>query len=149
MRRAANGEPEPYHAYDGINPGVHNLQRSPLMDHLLRALEEGTDIGDFGRLTFVIVGRHFLDENEMVELLASQPGIGEREARILVDRVNEQDYSPPTREQILEWQTYQDFQLCPEPDDPDLCDVYRQLEFPEYIRHRIECFRGEMAHELV
>ena len=50
-----------------------DLRRSPMMAHLLDALEAGTDVGHYGRLVFAIVARHFLDEGELVGLLASQP----------------------------------------------------------------------------
>jgi hypothetical protein len=35
--------------------GMEELRRSPMMAHLLDALEKGTDIGHYGRLTFVTV----------------------------------------------------------------------------------------------
>ena len=47
-----------------------NLRDSPMMAHLLDALEKGTDVGHYGRLTFAMVARHFLDEEELVGLLA-------------------------------------------------------------------------------
>ena len=50
-----------------------DLRDSPMMAHLMDALEEGTDIGHYGRLVFAMVARHFLDEEEMVRLLGNQP----------------------------------------------------------------------------
>ena len=32
------------------------LRQSPMMAHLLDALDEGTDIGHYGKLTFAMVG---------------------------------------------------------------------------------------------
>ena len=54
-------------------PGT-DLRKSEMMAHLLDALEAGTDIGHYGRLTFVMVARHFLKEEEIVDLLSGQPG---------------------------------------------------------------------------
>lgn len=51
-----------------------NLRDSPMMAHLLDALQAGTDIGHYGRLTFAMVARYFLPEDELVTLLAKQPG---------------------------------------------------------------------------
>src|SRR6185369_17223152 len=65
------------------------LRASPMMAHLLQALEDGTDVGHYGRLVFVMVARHFLSEEEMVALLRGQPGEDEARARALVTQVRE------------------------------------------------------------
>src|SRR5689334_7790704 len=69
-----------------------DLRDSPMMEHLLDALEDGTDIGHYGRLTFAMVARHFLDEDELVRLLGSQPGEDETSARALLLQVQGRDY---------------------------------------------------------
>src|SRR5437773_11686126 len=79
-----------------------NLRDSPMMAHLLDALEAGTDVGHYGRLVFAIIARHFLDEQELVRLLTNQPGQDETQARALVLQVKERDYSPPKRARIPE-----------------------------------------------
>src|SRR5438128_646523 len=112
---ARNGK---HNAEDGRSEA---LRDSPMMAHLLDALQAGTDIGHFGRLTFAMVARHFLEEDELIRLLASQPGQSEEEARILLLQVKERDYNPPKRERILEWQAQQEFPICPTPDDPRSC----------------------------
>jgi len=122
-----------------------NLRDSPMMTHLLDALEDGTDIGHYGRLVFVIVARHFMDEDEMVDLLARQPEQDETSARALLQQVTARDYNPPKRERILEWQAQQDFQICPNPDDPSACNVYSELRFPEGIYDNINEFYEEQA----
>src|SRR5215218_2873550 len=94
------------------------LRDSPMMAHLLDALEAGTDVGHYGRLTFAMIARHFLDEDELVDLLARQPGGDETQARSLLLQVEGRDYNPPKRERILEWQAQQDFPICPTPDEP-------------------------------
>lgn len=114
-----------------------------MMAHLQDALADGQDIGHYGRLTVAIVGRYFLDQNEMVELLRQGRGIDEGEAKALVQQVTDHRYNPPSREQILEWQQHQDFPLCPNPDDPDACNLYRDLRFPEAVYEDIEAYREE------
>ena len=37
-----------------------NLRDSQMMDRLMDAMEKGQDVGQYGRLTFVMVARHFL-----------------------------------------------------------------------------------------
>lgn len=121
------------------------LRDSPMMAHLLDALEAGTDIGHYGRLTFVMVARHFLDEAEIVGLLSKQPDHSEDDARVLLRQVETRDYNPPKRERILEWQAQQDFAICPTPDDPASCNVYRELRFPDGIYDNIQEFWEEQA----
>ena len=116
-----------------------------MMAHLLDALEAGQDIGHFGRLTFAMIGRHFLDEEALVSLLAKQPDHGEADARALVRQVEAKEYSPPKRERILEWQAQQDFPICPNPDDPASCNVYRDLQFPDGVYEHIQEFYEERA----
>ncbi len=114
-----------------------DLRDSPMMAHLMDALEEGTDIGHYGRLVFAMVARHFLDEGEMVRLLGNQPDHNEAEARALLHQVEAKDYNPPKRERILEWQAQQDFPICPTPDDPTSYNVYSELRFPDGIYDNI------------
>jgi hypothetical protein len=117
-----------------------DLRDSPMMAHLLDALEKGTDIGHYGRLVFAMVARHFLPEDEMVRLLGNQPGHNADEARALLRQVEAKDYNPPKRERILEWQAQQDFPICPTPDDPTSCNVYSELRFPDNIYDNITDF---------
>jgi len=122
-----------------------NLRDSPMMAHLLDALQDGTDIGHYGRLTFVMVARHFMDEDEMVKLLSKQPDHNETEARALIQSVKAHDYNPPKRERILQWQAQQDFPICPTPDEPGTCNVYNELRFPPDIYENINEFWEERA----
>ncbi len=121
------------------------LQNSPMMVHLLDALEKGADIGHYGRLTFVMVARFFLSDDEMVQLLSKQPDFDEKKARALVLEVKAHDYNPPKPARILQWQSQQDFPICPTPDEPNACDVYRDLRFPEKIYDNITEFWEEKA----
>jgi len=122
-----------------------NLRDSAMMAHLLDALEEGKDIGHYGRLTFAMIARHFLEEEELVRLLSNQPEQDETKARALVLQVEGRDYNPPKRDRILEWQSQQDFPICPTPDDPNSCNVYSELRFPENIYESINEFYEEQA----
>jgi hypothetical protein len=114
-----------------------DLRDSRMMAHLLDALQEGTDIGEYGRLTFAIVARHFMNDNEIANLLEKQPGFDTQTARAFLLQVAEKDYNPPKRERILDWQAQQEFPICPDRDDPNGCNVYRELRFPQEVYDRI------------
>jgi hypothetical protein len=124
---------------------LDDLRRSGMMAHLLDALGSGQDIGHYGRLVFAMVGRHFLDEDELVKLLQGDAKLSEDEARALCLQVRSHDYSPPTRERILQWQAEQDFPICPNPHDPDACNVYRDLRFPDEVYEKIGEYYEEKA----
>jgi DNA primase large subunit len=117
---------------------VENLRQSPIMNHLLDALDRGQDIGHYGRLTFAMVAHHFLESDELVEWLSKDGDTDENEARTLAQQVEERDYNPPRRERILEWQEQQDFLICPNPADPDACNVYNELQFPDEVYQDIQ-----------
>jgi len=112
---------------------VQDLRNNEMMAHLLDALEQRRDIGHYGRLVFVMVARHFLDEDGLLGYLTRDAEFGEQEARALLAQVQGRDYNPPRRERILEWQAQQDFPICPTPDDPDSCNVYKDLKFPDDV----------------
>ena len=124
---------------------VEDLRQSPIMNHLLEALDRGEDIGHYGRLTFAMVARHFVDNDELVELLTKDHDAGEQEIRAMVQQIEEKGYSPPRREKILQWQQDQEFQICPNPDDPDVCNVYNELQFPDEVYEDIQEYREEKA----
>ncbi len=125
------------------NDRSENLRDSPMMAHLLDALEKGTDIGHYGRLTFVMIARHFLPDEQIIDLLSHQPDHNATEARVLLRQVKERNYNPPKRERILEWQAQQDFAICPTPDEPGTCNVYQELRFPDDIYGNIQEFWEE------
>lgn len=135
-------QPRTDEAVDGRST---DLRDSPMMARLLEALEQGEDIGHYGRLTFAIVARFFLDEGRLVELLAKQPEQNETEARALLLQVESHDYNPPTRERILAWQREQAYQICPDPDDPNSGNVYKELRFPDEVYERIGAYYEEQA----
>jgi hypothetical protein len=116
---------------------VEDLRQSPMMDHILDALDNGEDIGHYGRLVFAMIGRHFVSGEELVDLLTQDNDADEQEIRAMVQQVEDKGYSPPRREKILEFQDQQDFQICPNPDDPDACNVYNELQFPDEVYESI------------
>ncbi len=122
---------------------VEDLRQSPMMGHMLDALDNGEDIGHYGRLVFAMIGRHFVSEAELVELLTKDHDTNEREIRAMVQQVQKKGYSPPRREKILEYQSQQDFPICPNPDDPDACNPYQELQFPDEVYESIQEYREE------
>lgn len=124
---------------------IDDLRTSPMMAHLLDALEKGKDIGHYGRLVFAMVGRHFLKEDELVGYLARDRDFSEDEARSLYRQVVSRDYNPPRRERILEWQAEQKFPIIPNPDDPDSGNVYRDLTFPDGVYEDISEYHEQKA----
>ena len=63
---------------------LDQLRKNDMMNHLLDALEQGKDIGHYGRLVFAMVAHHFLDEDELVKCLAKCKDFDEDQARALV-----------------------------------------------------------------
>lgn len=124
---------------------VDDLRQSPMMGHMLDALDNGEDIGHYGRLVFTMIGRHFVSNEELVELLTKDNDADEQEMKALVQQVEDKGYSPPRREKILEFQEQQDFPICPDPDDPDACNPYAELQFPDEVYESIQDYREEKA----
>lgn len=125
--------------------GVEELRKNGMMAHLLDALDSGQNIGHYGRLVFAMVARHFMDEEELLTYLQKNPGFPEEEARALCHQVQGRDYNPPRRERVLEWQKQQDFPICPDPDDPDACNVYKDLQFPDSVYQNITDYHEQKA----
>ena len=111
------------------------------MAHLLQSLEAKQDIGHYGRLVFAMIARHFLNEDELLSKLCMNPGFDEMQAKALLRQVESRDYNPPRPERIREWQAQQEFPICPNPEDPDACNVYRDLNFPEHIYENIQQYQ--------
>ena len=124
---------------------VEDLRKNDMMAHLLDSLDAGKDIGHYGRLVFAMVARHFLTEDELIGYLTKDPDFSEEEARALYLQVQGRDYNPPRRERVLEWQEQQDFPICPNPDDPSACNVYRDLQFPEDVYENITDYYEQKA----
>jgi len=119
---------------------LDEMRKNDMMAHLIDALEQHMDIGHYGRLVVAMVGRCFLEEEELVALLTKDPDCDEEKARALVEQVNARDYNPPKRERILEWMQKQEFPICPDAENPRACNVYRDLDFPQELYDRITQF---------
>lgn len=117
---------------------IKELRKSQMMAHLLDALEVGQDVGHYGRLVFAMVAHHFIDEAELVDYLQKDADFSEAEAQALYRQVQEgKDYNPPKRDRVLQWQQQQEFPICPNPDDLDACNVYKDLKFPDHVYEHI------------
>jgi hypothetical protein len=124
---------------------LKDLRQSPTMARLLAALDDGQDIGHYGRLVFAMVARHFLKEPELVRHLANDHDFSEDDARALYHQVVSRDYNPPRRDRILEWQRDQDFKIIEHPDDPDAGNLYRELTFPDGVYDDINEYHEQKA----
>jgi hypothetical protein len=124
---------------------VEALRKNEMMAHLLDALEQGRDIGHYGRLVFAMVARHFMGEEELVGWLQRDRDFSEEHARALHLQVQGRDYNPPKRQKILEWQRQQEFPIIPHPDDPEAGNVYKDLQFPDGVyEHIAEYYEEKM-----
>ena len=126
--------------------GLDALREDSMMAHLLEALDRGEDIGHYGRLTFAMIARHFLDDDEVLAELTKDGDFSEEEARQMLVQVEGRDYSPPRRDRILEWQSEQSFPIIPNTDDPDCGNVYKSLRFPKQTYSHIGHYQEEKAH---
>ena len=125
---------------------IDDLRKNGMMAHLLDALERGKDIGHYGRLVFAMVARHFLEEPELIRLLTRGGGnFDEEHARALLLQVQDRNYNPPRPDTIRQWQSRQEFPICPNIDDPDCCNVYKDLRFPEGIYDHIQEYHEQKA----
>ncbi|MEM8504656.1 MAG: hypothetical protein AAF716_16055 [Cyanobacteria bacterium P01_D01_bin.1] len=122
---------------------VDDLRKNNTMAHILEALDSGKDIGHYGRLTFAMVAQYFADEKEIVGQLQKDKDFSEEEARSLYQQVTSRQYSPPSRDSLLEWQSEQDFQIVPDPEDPDSGNVYQDLTFPESVYESISSYNDK------
>jgi hypothetical protein len=90
-----------------------------------------------------MIARHFLSHQEMLAELTKDPDFNEEQARVMLNQVEDRDYSPPRRERIVEWQAQQEFPILPSLDDPDCGSVYRSLHFPEKTYKHITEYQEE------
>jgi hypothetical protein len=119
---------------------LNQLKTDPMMAHLILSLEQGRDIGHYGRLVFAMIARHFLTEKQLLEYLMKDRDVDEQKAKALVAQVEARDYNPPKRQRVLEWMSKQKFPICPDPANPDQCNVYKSLDFPKEIYDRIQSY---------
>ena len=122
-----------------------DLRNNEMMRHLMDSLDAGKDIGHYGRLTFAMVARHFMEPDDLVAELTKDKDFGEDKARVMVEQVIESDYSPPRANHIRDWQKEQAFPIIPN-DDPDAANLYRDLKFPDHVYEKIEQYREAKMH---
>ena len=125
--------------------GEAELRKDSMMAHLLDSLQQGKDIGHYGRLVFAMVARHFLSNDEVLAWLTRDPDFSEAEASNMLRQVEGRDYNPPRRDRILEWQAQQEFPILPQPDDPDCGNLYRNLKFPDDVYDHIGHYQEQKA----
>jgi len=46
---------------------------------------------------------------------------------------------------MLAWQTAQEFPICPNPDDTDACNIYKDLEVPESVYQHMTDYHEQKA----
>jgi hypothetical protein len=122
-----------------------DLRQNDMMAHLLDSLDAGRDIGHYGRLTFAMIAHHFISDDELVGWLTKNPNFAEPQARALVHQVRSRDYNPPRPSRIAQWQREQEFPICPNMGDPDGCNVYRNLRFPDGVYESIQEYHEHKA----
>src|SRR3569833_870672 len=111
-----------------------------MMSHLLDSLDRGEDIGHYGRLVVVMVGQHFLNEDELREQLMKDPDCDAEKADGLIRQVQARGYNPPKRERILQWMNEQEFPICQDTEDRQACNVYSSLNFPPEVYEKISSY---------
>ena len=121
--------------------GEEELRKDSMMAHLLDSLDEGKDIGHYGRLVFAMVARHFLPHAEVLAYMMKSPDVDEEKATLMLRQVEGKDYNPPRRDKILSYQAQQEFPILPHPDDPDCGNLYRNLKFPNEIYDHISHYQ--------
>ena len=120
-----------------VEGGEGELRKDSMMAHLLDSLEEGKDIGHYGRLVFAMVARHFMAHGEVLAWMMKDKDVDEEKATLMLRQVEGRDYSPPRRDKIVSYQAQQEFPILPHPDDPDCGNLYRNLKFPNEIYEHI------------
>jgi hypothetical protein len=138
--------PHPYIGEDKAKLGrltVEELKKNAMMAHLIDSLEQGKDIGHYGRLVFAMVARHFLPPEELEAMLVKDHDFSAEQAQLLIRQVEGKDYNPPKRDRILAWQKEQDFPICPNAEDPDACNVYKDLNFPKPVYDHIQHYQEQ------
>lgn len=119
---------------------IEELQESAMMSHLIDALDKGQDIGHYGRLVFVMVGRFFLSDDALVEYLTKDKDCDEEKAHALIRQVEAKGYTPPKRDRILQWMNEQDFPICQDAENPDSCNIYKEVNFPPEVYEKISSY---------
>lgn len=119
---------------------AEELKQSAMMSHLMGALDRGQDIGHYGRLVFVMVGRFFLSEQELLDFMTKDKDCDEEKVREIIRQVEAKGYNPPKRERVIEWMNQQDFPICEDAGNPDSCNIYKEVNFPPEVYEKISSY---------
>ncbi len=119
---------------------IEELRESKMMSHLIDSLDRGQDIGHYGRLVFVMVGRFFLSDQELMDYMQKDKDCDEQKARSIIQQVEAKGYNPPKRDRILQWMDQQEFPICEDPDNPDSCNIYKEIKFPPEVYEKISSY---------
>ncbi len=144
-KQPASQSPEGHAVGDPEERGIEALREDAMMAHLLDALGRGEDIGHYGRLTFAMIARHFLSDDEVLAEMTKDETCSEEDARGMLVQVEGRDYSPPRRERIMQWQAEQEFPIIPDAHNPDCGNVYKSLRFPKQTYSHIGHYQEEKA----
>ncbi len=119
---------------------AEELKQSAMMAHLIGALDRGQDIGHYGRLVFVMVGRFFLSDQELLDYMTKDKDCDEEKAREIIRQVEAKGYYPPKRERVIEWMNQQDFPICEDAENPNSCNIYKEVNFPPEVYEKISSY---------
>ena len=144
-KQPAAQEPEGHAVVDPQAHGIEALREDKMMAHLLDSLGRGEDIGHYGRLTFAMIARHFLNDDEVLAEMTKDNTCTDEDARQMLMQVEGRDYSPPRRERIMEWQSEQEFPIIPDTHDPDCGNTYKSLRYPKQTYSHIGHYQDEKA----
>lgn len=142
-KQPAAQSPEGHAVAEPEARGADALRDDSMMAHLLDSLEAGKDIGHYGRLTFAMIARHFLSDDEVLAELTKDRDFSDEQARQMLMQVEGRDYSPPRRERILQWQAEQEFPIIPDAHDPDCGNTYKTLRYPKQTYDHIGHYQEE------
>jgi hypothetical protein len=91
--------------------------------------------------------RHHLSDRELISWLTKDKDCNEEKAGNLLEQVKQRNYNPPRKERVLKWMNKQGFPICPNPENPDSCNLYRNLEFPEEVYEHIAEYRDKTTRQ--
>lgn len=89
--------------------------------------------------------RHLLEKEELLDWMTKDKDCDEAKARSLIEQVQQRNYNPPRCERVLEWMQRQGFPICPNPENPDSCNLYKSFEFPHGVYEHIGEHREQKA----
>jgi hypothetical protein len=116
-----------------------------MRSHLLDSLDQGKDTGHYGRLVFAMVARSFHDPDELVGYLQKNRDFSEEQARVLVKKVQGTITICRARTRFTTGRSNKEFHICPDPGDPDACNVYNDLRSPDKIYENISEYDEQIS----